>query len=250
MYGSIISAGTWQASSIRVAEAAKVIENSQRDLNIAFVNELSVIFDRLGIDTLDVLEAAGSKWNFLPFRPGMVGGHCIGVDPYYLTHKAEEVGYNPQVILSGRRINDNMAKYAAKSVVKLLAQLNKNISMCKVGVLGVTFKENCPDIRNSKVFDLIAELTSWNINVVVSDSLADPEQVLENYGVELTELRLLENLDALIVAVGHNEYRNLSSAKLKSFLGSEEIAILADLKSLYDKKWKMPASRFPGCKDM
>lgn len=157
VYASIITAGTHKASSIKVAEAAKVIENTQRDLNIALVNELSVIFDRIGIDTLDVLEAAGSKWNFLPFRPGLVGGHCIGVDPYYLTHKAEEVGYHPQVILAGRRINDNMARYVARNTIKLMLQNGIDVPRSKVGVLGVTFKENCPDIRNSKVADLIKE---------------------------------------------------------------------------------------------
>ncbi|MBF1987463.1 nucleotide sugar dehydrogenase, partial [Enterobacter asburiae] len=169
VYASIITAGTHKASSIKVAEAAKVIENTQRDLNIALVNELSVIFDRIGIDTLDVLEAAGSKWNFLPFRPGLVGGHCIGVDPYYLTHKAEEVGYHPQVILAGRRINDNMARYVARNTIKLMLQNGIDVPRSKVGVLGVTFKENCPDIRNSKVADLIKELEFWGAQVVVAD---------------------------------------------------------------------------------
>jgi UDP-N-acetyl-D-galactosamine dehydrogenase len=163
VYASIITAGTHKASSIKVAEAAKVIENTQRDLNIALVNELSVIFDRLGIDTIDVLEAAGSKWNFLPFRPGLVGGHCIGVDPYYLTHKAEEVGYHPQVILAGRRINDNMARYVARNTIKKMLQNGIDVPRAKVGVLGVTFKENCPDIRNSKVADLIKEFEAWGL---------------------------------------------------------------------------------------
>lgn len=161
LYQSIIKAGTWKASSLKVAEAAKVIENSQRDLNIAFVNELSVICDRLGIDTMEVLEAAGSKWNFLPFRPGMVGGHCIGVDPYYLTHKAEQVGYHPQVILAGRRINDNMARYAARNVIRLMLKNGIDVARSTVGVMGITFKENCPDIRNSKIADLIKELENW-----------------------------------------------------------------------------------------
>ena len=161
LYAEIITAGTWRASSIKVAEASKVIENTQRDLNIAFVNELSVIFDRLGIDTIEVLQAAGSKWNFLPFRPGMVGGHCIGVDPYYLTHKAEQIGYIPQIVLAGRRMNDNMARYAARSIVKRMSRRGIDLSRSTVGILGVTFKDNCPDIRNSKVFDLISELQSW-----------------------------------------------------------------------------------------
>jgi len=169
LYKSIITAGTHKATSIKVAEAAKVIENTQRDLNIALVNELSVIFERLGIDTLEVLEAAGSKWNFLPFRPGFVGGHCIGVDPYYLTHKAEEVGYNPQVILAGRRINDNMSRYAARNLIKRMLVNGIDVARSTVGVLGVTFKENCPDIRNSKVIDLIHELQAWGITVVIAD---------------------------------------------------------------------------------
>ncbi len=177
LYGSIVTAGTWKASSLKVAEAAKVIENSQRDLNIAFVNELSIIFARLGIDTLEVLEAAGSKWNFLPFRPGMVGGHCIGVDPYYLTHKAEEVGYNPQVILAGRRINDNMARYSARNVIRLMLKNGIDVPRSTVGVMGVTFKENCPDIRNSKIIDLIRELQEWGAKVVVDDAWADHEEV-------------------------------------------------------------------------
>ncbi|MBU3737564.1 MAG: nucleotide sugar dehydrogenase, partial [Rhodoferax sp.] len=185
LYGSIIKAGTWKASSLKVAEAAKVIENTQRDLNIAFVNELSVIFERMGIDTLEVLEAAGSKWNFLPFRPGMVGGHCIGVDPYYLTHKAEELGYHPQVILAGRRINDNMARYAARNIIKRMLQNGVDVARSTVGVLGITFKENCPDIRNSKVVDLVRELQQWGCRVVVSDPWADAREVRHEYGIDL-----------------------------------------------------------------
>ena len=173
LYRSIITAGTHKASSLKVAEAAKVIENTQRDLNIALINELSVIFARLGIDTLDVLEAAGSKWNFLPFRPGLVGGHCIGVDPYYLTHKAEEVGYHPQVILAGRRINDNMARYVARNTIKLMLQNGLDVPRCRVGVLGVTFKENCPDIRNSKVVDMVREFQSWGCLLYTSPSPRD-----------------------------------------------------------------------------
>lgn len=236
LYASIIDAGTWRASSIKVAEAAKVIENSQRDLNIAFVNELSVIFDRLGIDTLEVLEAAGSKWNFIPFRPGLVGGHCIGVDPYYLTHKAEEVGYNPQVILAGRRMNDNMARYAARSVIKRMLQNGIDVARSTVGVLGVTFKENCPDIRNSKVFDLIAELEGWGVQVVVTDNRASPEEVSEQHGLELKELDEWPALDSLIVAVGHSELRDIAPEMLFNLCRRGRKPVLGDLKSLYDRR--------------
>jgi UDP-N-acetyl-D-galactosamine dehydrogenase len=235
LYLSIIEAGTFPAASIKVAEAAKVIENTQRDLNIALVNELSVIFDRLDIDTLDVLEAAGSKWNFLPFRPGMVGGHCIGVDPYYLTHKAEMVGYNPQVILAGRRINDNMSRYAAKCLIKKMVQNSIDLSTAKIGVLGVTFKENCPDIRNSKVVDLVNELESWGVDVAVSDPWAEPQEVVTEYGFELVKFGDLEKLDSIVVAVGHNEFRALSANELKKLTRSER-PVLADIKALYPRE--------------
>lgn len=234
VYASIITAGTHKASSIKVAEAAKVIENTQRDLNIALVNELSVIFDRIGIDTLDVLEAAGSKWNFLPFRPGLVGGHCIGVDPYYLTHKAEEVGYHPQVILAGRRINDNMARYVARNTIKLMLQNGIDVPRSKVGVLGVTFKENCPDIRNSKVADLIKELEFWGAQVVVADPWADAEEVKHEYGVELGTVNAQNPVDSLIVAVGHSQFRSLSASELRSYVKAEK-PVLADVKSLFDR---------------
>ncbi|VVD83022.1 Vi polysaccharide biosynthesis protein VipA/TviB [Pandoraea communis] len=234
LYGSIIKAGTWKASSLKVAEAAKVIENSQRDLNIAFVNELSVIFERLGIDTLEVLEAAGSKWNFLPFRPGMVGGHCIGVDPYYLTHKAEEVGYHPQVILAGRRINDNMARYVARNVVRLMLGNGIDVARSTVGVMGISFKENCPDIRNSKVVDLINELRSWNVNVVVVDPWANPAEVRHEYGLELGVVDSANQVDSIVVAVGHEEYRALKPADLRALCRSDQ-PVLADVKSLYDR---------------
>jgi UDP-N-acetyl-D-glucosamine/UDP-N-acetyl-D-galactosamine dehydrogenase len=234
VYASIITAGTHKATSIKVAEAAKVIENTQRDLNIALVNELSVIFDRIGIDTLDVLEAAGSKWNFLPFRPGLVGGHCIGVDPYYLTHKAEEVGYHPQVILAGRRINDNMARYVARNTIKLMLQNGIDVPRAKVGVLGVTFKENCPDIRNSKVADLIKELEFWGAQVVVADPWADADEVRHEYGVELGIVDAQNPVDSVIVAVGHNEFRSLSANELRSYVKSEK-PVLADVKSLFDR---------------
>ncbi|MFV5350667.1 Vi polysaccharide biosynthesis UDP-N-acetylglucosamine C-6 dehydrogenase TviB [Acinetobacter baumannii] len=234
VYASIIIAGTHKASSIKVAEAAKVIENTQRDLNIALVNELSVIFDRIGIDTLDVLEAAGSKWNFLPFRPGLVGGHCIGVDPYYLTHKAEEVGYHPQVILAGRRINDNMARYVARNTIKLMLQNGVDVPRAKIGVLGVTFKENCPDIRNSKVADLIKELEFWGAQVVVADPWADADEVKHEYGIELGKVDAQNPVDSVIVAVGHNEFRSLSASELRTYMKAEK-PVLADVKSLFDR---------------
>lgn len=233
LYKSIITAGTFQAASIKVAEAAKVIENTQRDLNIALVNELSVIFGRLEVDTLEVLEAAGSKWNFLPFRPGLVGGHCIGVDPYYLTHKAEQVGYNPQVILAGRRINDNMALYVVKKFIQKMLQNNINVSGSTVGVLGLTFKENCPDIRNSKIFDLVSELESWGVKVIADDPWADPSEVKKIYGVTLSEVNI-DSVDSLIVAVGHKEFRDLKPTELRSYCKGAS-PVLADIKSLYNR---------------
>jgi UDP-N-acetyl-D-galactosamine dehydrogenase len=235
LYSTIVKVGTWRASCIKVAEAAKVIENSQRDLNIAFVNELSMIFDRLGIDTIEVLEAAGSKWNFLPFRPGLVGGHCIGVDPYYLTHKAEEVGYNPQVILGGRRINDGMAKYVADSIVKRMLANGVNIIGATVGVLGITFKDNCPDIRNSKVFDLIQELQSWGLRVVVSDPWADTSEVKREYGIDLDFINEYNIVDSLVVAVAHNEFRSLDLETMRRYC-KPELPILADIKAIFKKQ--------------
>jgi UDP-N-acetyl-D-galactosamine dehydrogenase len=234
LYASIVSAGTFKASSIKVAEAAKVIENTQRDLNIALVNELSVIFGLLDIDTLDVLEAAGSKWNFLPFRPGLVGGHCIGVDPYYLTHKAEQVGYNPQIILSGRRINDGMAQYTVKKVVQKMLKNGLDVTQSTVGVMGVTFKENCPDIRNSKVIDIITELRDWNINVVAVDPWADPEEVKSVYGIALGEINAMSKVDSLIIAVGHKEFRELKPWEFRSYCQGDA-PVLADVKSLFDR---------------
>lgn len=234
LYASIITAGTHKASNIKVAEAAKIIENTQRDLNIALVNELSVLFERLNIDTIEVLEAAGTKWNFLPFRPGMVGGHCIGVDPYYLTHKAEEVGYHPQIIASGRRMNDNMARYAARNVIKLMLKNGIDVSKSKVGVMGITFKEDCPDIRNSKVVDLIKEFQAWGVNVVVADPYADADEVFHEYGVKLNTMDDLSSVDALVVAVGHKVYRNMQLTQLQKMLKSEK-PVLADLKALYNR---------------
>jgi len=234
LYREIITAGTCKASSLKVAEAAKVIENTQRDLNIALVNELSVIFDRLGIDTTEVLEVAGSKWNFLPFRRGMVGGHCIGVDPYYLTHKAEEVGYHPQVILAGRRINDNMARFVARNVIRLMLKNGIDVPRSTIGVMGITFKENCPDLRNSKVVDLVKELENWGAKVVVTDSWADPQEVQREYGIQLGEVSVANPVDALVVAVGHTEYRDLMPESLIPLCRADK-PVLADVKALYDR---------------
>ena len=212
LYASIITAGTHLAPSIKVAEAAKVIENSQRDINIAFVNELSMIFNRLDIDTNAVLEAAGTKWNFLPFKPGLVGGHCIGVDPYYLTHKAQEVGYNPEIILAGRRLNDNMGIYVANQVIKLMIKKGQKIEGAKVLVLGITFKENCPDIRNSRVIDVIRELQDFGCDVQVSDYWANKEEVKREYNLDLIHSSELNtnNYSAVILAVAHDKYKELS----------------------------------------
>ncbi|MDC3129317.1 nucleotide sugar dehydrogenase [Paracoccaceae bacterium] len=234
LYKSIITVGTYKTSSIRVAEAAKVIENCQRDLNIAFVNELSIIFALIGIDTNEVLDAAGTKWNFMPFKPGMVGGHCIGVDPYYLTHKAESLGYHPEVILSGRNINNQMASHAANTIIKIVIKSGGVLSNMVFGVMGITFKENCPDIRNSKVIDLIRELQSWNIKVAVTDPHADPNIVKIEYGIELETIDEENVVDVLILAVGHQDYRDLSPEKLKSFCAPEK-PVIADLKALHNK---------------
>jgi UDP-N-acetyl-D-glucosamine/UDP-N-acetyl-D-galactosamine dehydrogenase len=229
LYRKIVVAGTHKASSMKVAEAAKVIENSQRDINIAFVNELALIFDRIGIDTKEVLEAAGTKWNFLPFRPGLVGGHCIGVDPYYLTYKADSVGYHPQVILAGRRINDNMGVYIANSVIKLMAQHNLPINKGNVLVLGITFKENCPDIRNSKVVDIIHELKSFGTVVDIYDPLADANEVKHEYGLTLSA-KLDKRYHAVILTVSHQEFLALD---LKSIC--EENGVVYDVKGFLDK---------------
>ena len=235
LYKSIITAGTFLASNIKVAEAAKVIENTQRDLNIALVNELSVIFERLNIDTLDVLEAAGSKWNFLPFRPGLVGGHCIGVDPYYLTHAAEQVRYNPQVILAGRRINDNMALYMVKKILQKMIVNGIKIKNSTVGVMGVTFKENCPDIRNTKIVDIVSELKNWGVNVVVVDPWADQTDLQQFYDIKLGKISSEKKVDSLIVAVGHDEYRSKSPKELRSFCKGTN-PVIADVKSIYKKE--------------
>jgi UDP-N-acetyl-D-galactosamine dehydrogenase len=247
LYGSIIKAGTFLAANIKVAEAAKVIENIQRDLNIALVNELSVLFNRLDIDTIDVLDAAGTKWNFVPVRPGMVGGHCIGVDPYYLTHKAEEVGYHPQIISAGRRMNDNMARYAARNVIRLMLKNGIDVARSKVGIMGITFKEDCPDIRNSKVVDLIKEFEAWGVNIVAADPYADAPGVMDEFGIKLGTMDDLLELDAIVVAVGHKVYRNMNLSDLKKMLCSKK-PVLGDLKALYDryeaKKLGMTVFRF------
>ncbi|MFN9279786.1 MAG: nucleotide sugar dehydrogenase [Rubrivivax sp.] len=234
VYGSVVTAGVHRASSLKVAEAAKVIENTQRDLNIALMNELAVVFERMGIDTQEVLDAAGSKWNFLPFRPGLVGGHCIGVDPYYLTHKAEQLGYIPQVILAGRRINDNMGRYVARSTIKQMLRCKHDVAKCRVGVLGVTFKENCPDIRNSKVVDIVGELRSWGVEVVLTDPHADAQELHEEYGLSLGTIDPAHQVDALVVAVAHSEFRAMTSQQLRGLVRSEH-PVLIDVKSLYKR---------------
>jgi UDP-N-acetyl-D-galactosamine dehydrogenase len=215
LYKSIITAGTHKASSLKVAEASKAIENAQRDVNISFVNELALIFDRMGIDTNDVLDAAGTKWNFLKYKPGLVGGHCIGVDPYYLAHKAESLGYHPQVILSGRRVNDNMGMFVANKLVKLMIAKNHLISKSNILVLGITFKENCPDIRNSKVIDIVKELQQFNVNVDVFDPHADKYEVLEEYGIKLLD-SINKTYDGIILAVSHKEFLGLEVEHFKS----------------------------------
>ncbi|MEC7268975.1 MAG: nucleotide sugar dehydrogenase [Pseudomonadota bacterium] len=235
LYKSIIKAGTWEASSIKVAEAAKVIENSQRDLNIAFINELSLIFDLLNIDTIEVLEAAGSKWNFMDFRPGLVGGHCIGVDPYYLTFKAEQLGYQPQVILSGRRINDDMAKITAKKIIKKMVKNEINISKATIAIFGVTFKDNCPDIRNSKIFDLIEEIENWGIKVKLIDPWADKKEIKLKHNRKLSTSFADLKVDSIVVAVGHDQFKRISAKKLRTLCRSKN-PVIGDLKSIYSKE--------------
>ena len=222
VYGIVVEAGVHKAESIKVAEAAKVIENSQRDINIAFMNELSIIFNRMGIDTKSVLEAAGTKWNFLKFFPGLVGGHCIGVDPYYLTYKAEQLGYHSQIILSGRRINDDMGKYVAENVVKNMIKADKQIKGATVAIFGVTFKENCPDVRNTKVIDVVNELTEYGINVVIVDPVADKEDLLNLYGLKLQDIDDINGVDAVVFAVPHEEFKSIK---------------LQEIKKMYNHRW-------------
>ncbi|KYG76265.1 UDP-N-acetyl-D-galactosamine dehydrogenase [Roseivirga ehrenbergii] len=233
LYKSVITAGTYKAASIKVAEAAKVIENSQRDINIAFVNELAMIFNKMGIDTVDVLEAAGTKWNFLPFRPGLVGGHCIGVDPYYLAQKAKKTGYYPQILLAGRRLNNSIGPYVGSQVVKLLMKKGKVIRDSKVLVLGITFKENCPDIRNSRVIDIIQELKEFEVNVDVFDPWAEPKEVKHEYGLDLvSESKLdMKSYDGIVLAVAHNEFMNLMKP---ANVGSD--SVIYDVKSFLPKE--------------
>lgn len=233
LYRSIITAGTYKASSIKVAEAAKVIENTQRDVNIALINELSIIFNRLNIDTIEVLEAAGTKWNFLPFRPGLVGGHCIGVDPYYLTHKAQSVGYHPEMILAGRRLNDGMGQYVVSQLVKGMLQKRIQVDQANVLVMGLTFKENCPDLRNTKVIDIVHELKEYNINVDIVDPLCASEEAEREYGVSLITEPKNNHYDSIILAVAHDQFKALGIDAIKAY--GKESHVLYDLKCVLDK---------------
>ena len=235
VYELVVEAGVHRASCIKVAEAAKVIENSQRDINIAFMNELSIIFNKMGIDTKSVLEAAGTKWNFLKFFPGLVGGHCIGVDPYYLTYKAEMMGYHSQVILAGRRINDDMGKYVAENVVKNLISADKAVKNARVAILGFTFKENCPDTRNTRIIDIVNELKEYGITPVIADPEADAAEAKHLYGIEFVDMNTIKNMDAVILAVAHDSFSTLSMADMDKFFGEGQ-KVLLDIKGLLDRK--------------
>ncbi len=235
VYEIVVDAGVHRAESIKVAEAAKVIENSQRDINIAFMNELSIIFNKLGIDTLAVLRAAGTKWNFLNFRPGLVGGHCIGVDPYYLTYKAEMEGYHSQIILSGRRINDDMGKYIAENVVKNLIKAEKSVKNAKVAVLGFTFKENCPDTRNSKIYDIIKELREYGIEPIIADPTADAAEAKHLYGVEFVDINTIKDMDAVVFAVAHDEFASFKMSDVDKLFGKGK-KVLIDVKGVLNRK--------------
>lgn len=234
MYGSVVTAGIFRASSIKVAEAAKVIENTQRDLNIALMNELAMIFDRMGIDTLEVLEAAGTKWNFLPFRPGLVGGHCIGVDPYYLTFKAQSLGLQPQVILAGRATNDGMGKFIAEACVKRLIAGDVKVKGARVGILGFTFKENVPDLRNTRVIDVVRELEEYGVTVVTHDPQADAAEARHEYGIELSPMADMAGLEAVILAVAHKEYRALDLDRVRAMFRDPSAPLLLDVKGFFD----------------
>lgn len=236
VYELVVDAGVHRAESIKVAEAAKVIENSQRDINIAFMNELSIIFNKMGIDTQAVLNAAGTKWNFLNFYPGLVGGHCIGVDPYYLTYKAEELGYHSQIILSGRRINDDMGKYVAENLVKKLIEADIPVKNAKVAILGFTFKENCPDTRNTKIIDIVKELKEYGIIPLIADPQADVAEAERLYGVEFVEKETIENMNAVILAVAHDEFKQISMQEMEVFYNKEGKKVLLDIKGLLDRK--------------
>lgn len=235
VYELVVAAGVHRAESIKVAEAAKVIENSQRDINIAFMNELSIIFNKMGIDTKSVLEAAGTKWNFLKFQPGLVGGHCIGVDPYYLTYKAEQLGYHSQIILSGRRINDDMGKYCAENLVKKLIQADIPVKNAKVAILGFTFKENCPDTRNTKVIDIYKELKEYGITAVIADPAADADEAKRLYGIEFVKLSEIRDMDAVILAVAHEQFKSLSVADIDALYKAGSAKVLLDLKGILNK---------------
>jgi len=235
LYGKIVTAGIHRASSIKVAEAAKVIENTQRDLNIALMNELSMIFEKIGIDTIEVLEAAATKWNFLPFRPGLVGGHCIGVDPYYLTVKAESMGYHPEIILAGRRINDGMGKYVAERAVKMLIAAGKQVHGATIAVLGVTFKENVPDLRNTRVVDIIEELNDYGVRVLVTDPLADSEEAGRYYGIELQDLAQIKDVDGVIIAVAHRDYLELGFSRIAA-LCRVSAPLILDVKGVFNPR--------------
>ncbi|MBE5741936.1 MAG: nucleotide sugar dehydrogenase [Clostridiales bacterium] len=235
VYELVVEAGVHRASCIKVAEAAKVIENSQRDINIAFMNELSIIFNKIGIDTKSVLEAAGTKWNFLKFYPGLVGGHCIGVDPYYLTYKAEMLGYHSQVILAGRRINDDMGKYVAENVVKNLIKAEKAVKNAKVAILGFTFKENCPDTRNSKIYDIVTELREYGIEPTIADPTADAKEAKQLYGVEFVDISTIKDMDAIVLAVAHNEFAHFTVEEMDKMFGKGK-KVLLDIKGLLDRK--------------
>lgn len=237
IYELVVEAGVHKAETIKVAEAAKVIENSQRDINIAFMNELSIIFNKMGIDTKSVLEAAGTKWNFLKFQPGLVGGHCIGVDPYYLTYKAEQMGYHSQIILSGRRINDDMGKYVAENLIKNLIKADISVKNARVAVLGFTFKENCPDTRNTKVIDIINELKEYGIEPVIADPVADKKEAEYLYGIRFMEINAVKNMDAVILAVSHREFLELSMEDMNQlFKQTGKVKVLSDVKGILDRK--------------
>ena len=236
VYELVVEAGVHRAESIKVAEAAKVIENSQRDINIAFMNELSIIFNKMGIDTKSVLEAAGTKWNFLKFYPGLVGGHCIGVDPYYLTYKAEQLGYHSQIILSGRRINDDMGKYCAENLVKQLIKADRPVKNAKVAILGFTFKENCPDTRNTKIIDIYNELKEYGITAVIADPNADADEAKRLYGVEFVSFDSIRDMDAVILAVAHEQFKTLSMETIGTLYAKNAPKVLLDLKGLLDRK--------------
>ncbi len=236
VYELVVDAGVYRAESIKVAEAAKVIENSQRDINIAFMNELSIIFNKMGIDTKAVLAAAGTKWNFLKFMPGLVGGHCIGVDPYYLTYKAEEMGYHSQIILAGRRINDDMGKYVAENIVKSLIKVNKHVKNARVAILGFTFKENCPDTRNTRVIDIVKELAEYGITPVIADPVADRDEMAREYGVELTPMEEIKNMDAVVLAVAHDAFTALTEADFAAMYADSSRKVLVDVKGLLNRR--------------